>query len=87
MGLEGIAEKLDTYFSRLERGKAAKIKPAHVEKMIAKLETKQSLLKDELREAEKPSKKERVENKLSTVREQIERAKWLLEKVGSKPPQ
>ena len=83
MGLEKITEKLDKYFSRLERGKATKIKPAHVEKMIAKLHTKQELLKDEARQAEKPSKKNRLENKLSTVHKQIERAEWLLEKVGS----
>ena len=85
MGLEKITEKLDKYFSRLERGKATKIKPSHVEKVIAKLYAKQELLKDELRDAVKPSKKDRLENKLSTVREQIERAEWLLEKVGSKP--
>ena len=81
MGLEKITEKLDKYFGRLERGKAAKIKPSHVRKVIAKLRAKQELLKNEHQEAEKPSKKNRVENKLSTVREQIKRAEWLLGKI------
>lgn len=83
MGLEKITEKLDKYFNRLESGKATKIKPSHVEKAIAKLHAKQKLLKDELRDAEKVSKKSRLENKLVTVREQIDRAEWLLEKIGS----
>jgi hypothetical protein len=83
MGLEKIADKLDKYFKRLDRGKATKIKPAHVEKAIAKLQSKQEQLKVELREAEKPSKKDRLENKLATVSEQIERAKWLLKKIGA----
>jgi uncharacterized protein YaiL (DUF2058 family) len=83
MELESIAEKLDKYFSRLERGKAAKIKPAHVEKVIAKLQAKQQLLQEELRAAEKPSKKSRLENKLVTVCEQVERAEWLLDKIGT----
>ena len=82
MRLENIADKLDEYFERLERGKAAKIKPSHVEKVIAKLQTKQDLLMGELQDAAKPSKQERLENKLATVCEQIERAEWLLAKVG-----
>ena len=82
MGLGKISEKLDDYFSRLEGGKAKKIKPKHVEKVIAKLHTKEGLLREELRDAKKASKRERLKNKLATAREQIERAEWLLEKVG-----
>ncbi len=82
MGLEKIAGKLDEYYDRLERGKAAKIEPAHVEKVIAKLRAKQDLLKGELQDAVKPSKQERLENKIATVREQIERAEWLRAKIG-----
>ncbi|AXI41038.1 hypothetical protein [Sulfitobacter sp. SK011] len=81
MGLEKIGEKLDRYFNRLEQGKAAKIKPNHVEKVISKLRAKQKLLQEELGSAEKPSKKTRLESKLATVSEQIERAEWLLEKI------
>ena len=83
MGLEKTTEKLDKYFNRLENGKATKIKPAHVEKAISKLHAKRQLLMEELGETEKMSKKGRLENKLATVREQIERAEWLLEKIGS----
>ena len=83
MGLTKIGEKLDKYFSRLENGKAARIKPSHVEKVIAKLRAKQALLKTEIRDSEKPSKKERLESKLVTVHRQIERAEWLLDQVCS----
>lgn len=83
MGLTKINEKLDSYFSRLEDGTAAKIKPSHVQKVIAKLQAKQTSLKKEIDETENPAKKERLEGKLSTAGAQIERAEWLLEKIGS----
>jgi hypothetical protein len=83
MKLGKITEKLDDYFSRLEGGKAKKIKPSHVEKVIAKLHTKQRLLNEELLDAENPSKRDRLESKLTTARKQIERAEWLLAKVSS----
>ena len=81
MGLGKIAEKLDKYYRRFEGGKAAKIKPSHVEKAIAKLQTKQASLLQELNDTEKTSKKSRIENKLETAREQIERAEWLLGQI------
>lgn len=83
MGLERITEKLDKYFSRLESGSAAKIKPSHVEKVIAKLHAKQEQLQDELAAADKPSKQTRLENKLGTVGKQLERAHWLLDQIGA----
>ena len=85
MGLTKISQKLDSYFSRLEDGKAAKIKPSHVEKVIAKLRSKQQLLKDEISDPVNLSKKERLESKLSVVGDQIERGEWLLDKIGSDP--
>ncbi len=81
MGLEKIAEKLDKYYGRLESGKAAKIKPSHVEKAIAKLEAKQVELMQDLQDTDKASKKSRIESKLATVQKQIERAKWLLTQI------
>ncbi len=81
MGLEKIAEKLDTYYRRLEDGKAAKIKPSHVDKAIAKLEAKQNDLLRDLHDTEKASKKSRIESKLTTVHDQIARAEWLLTQI------
>lgn len=81
MGIGKVAKKLDAYFGRLEGGRAAEIKPSHVKKAIAKLQSKRELLQVELRDAEKQSKKRRIENKLVTVGEQIERAEWLLNKL------
>lgn len=83
MGLKKLSQKLDAYFERLERGKATQIEPAHVQKVIAKLQAKQNLLTDEFLAAQSPSKKERLSNKLATARAQIERAQWLLAKIGS----
>jgi uncharacterized protein YaiL (DUF2058 family) len=85
MGLTKIGEKLDSYFSRLEDRKAAKIKPAHVEKVIVKLRAKQALLKEEISDSKKPSTRERLESKLSSAEDQIQRAEWLLQKIGSDP--
>ena len=83
MGIEKISEKLEKYVGRLEKGKTSKIKPSHVEKAIAKLQVKQRLLTEELDETTKPAKQERLKKKLSTVREQIERAEWLLGKIAA----
>jgi len=83
MGFETAVEKLDKYFRRLEKGKAQKIKPSHVEKVISKLEVKTRILQAELAETDKESKKVRLEHKLEMVREQQSRARWLLEKIGN----
>ena len=61
MGLESVIEKLDKYYGRLEKGKAQKIKPAHVEKVLRKLEAKAQLLETELEETTKETKRERLE--------------------------
>ena len=84
MGLKKTIEKLDSYFSRLEDGKATKIKPSHVEKVISKLRAKQALLQDEIDASEKQSQKERLERKLSIAVDQIKRAEWLLKKIDSR---
>lgn len=83
MGLNKISEKLDNYYARLDDGKAAKIKPAHVEKVIDKLRAKQVLLRQDISTSQKPSQKERLERKLAVAEDQIERAEWLLEKIGA----
>lgn len=83
MGLESVIEKLDKYFKRFDKGKAQKIKPAHVEKVIDKLEAKADLLRAELAETEKESKKSRLERKLDMVREQQKRARWLKKELSN----
>ena len=40
MGLKKYAGKLDEYYQRLTQGKVEKIKPSHVEKVLAKLRPK-----------------------------------------------
>jgi len=82
MGLESTVEKLDKYFKRLEKGKAQKIKPSHVDKAISKLRSKEKLLLAEIEEAEKASKITRLKRKLKMVREQQERARWLKGKIS-----
>ncbi|MCK8463775.1 hypothetical protein MUY35_07930 [Aliiroseovarius sp. S1339] len=84
MGLESAVEKLDKYYGRLEKGKAEKIKPSHVEKIMLKLEAKAQSLQAELGETAKETKKQRLERKLEMVREQLERARWLKETIREK---
>ncbi len=59
MGIESTVEKLDKYYKRFNEGKAARIKPTHVDKAIRKLTAREELLLAELAETEKPSKKTR----------------------------
>ncbi|WP_300514262.1 hypothetical protein [Aliiroseovarius sp.] len=81
MGLESATGKLDKYFQRLKMGKARKIKPSHVDKIVGKLEAKAQSLQADLADTEKPEKKQRLEGKLKLVREQQERARWLLSEI------
>lgn len=82
MGLESATEKLDKYFRRLEKGKAQKIKPDHVEKILRKLDAKAASLRAEIAESDKPDKQQRLERKLQLVGEQQERARWLQEEIN-----
>jgi len=82
MGLERSVDKLDKYYERLNKGKAQKIKPSHVEKAIRKLQVKEKHLLEEIDETSKESKKVRLKRKLALVAEQQERARWLLEKIS-----
>jgi len=83
MKLTESIKKLDKYFDRLESGKAEEIKPKHVENVIKKLTAKKQLLNEELAEAAKSSKQNRLKGKLLTVEEQLERAEWLMGKIRS----
>ena len=81
MGFKDIVERLDKYQKRLTEGKAEKIKSHHIEKAIEKLTAKEVLLKEELRESTKPEKRRRLEEKISTIRAQIEKAEWLAKEI------
>lgn len=81
MGLNSIVKRLDKYQKRLDKGKAEKIKLHHVQKVIAKLTSKETQLIAELQETTKLEKRKRLEDKLSTIREQIRKAKWLETKI------
>ncbi len=81
MGLKKLAEKVAEYNERLESGKASKIKPSHVEKVLEKLRKKSFELEAEIASAHSPEKRARLEKKLSVARAQIERAEWLLNEL------
>lgn len=81
MAFRKYAEKLDNYFQRLADGKAKKIKPSHVEKVIAKLKSKEAELVGQLEQTNKPDKKERLDRKLLIAREHIARAELLLDEI------
>ncbi|MCU4652987.1 hypothetical protein N8I71_09100 [Roseibacterium sp. SDUM158016] len=82
MGLKKLAEKVEDYNARLESGKASKIKPAHVEKVLQKLRVKAAELEAEIAAAPSADKKARLEGKLAIARTHIARAEWLLEKLA-----
>jgi len=82
MDLSKSTEKLDKYYDRLNKGKTQKIKPSHVEKVIRKLSAKREMLEAERAESKKASKKTRLEGKIATASEQIDRATWLLNKIS-----
>lgn len=81
MGMKKLAAKVDEYNNRLESGKASKIKPSHVEKVLEKLRKKTGELEDELAVATSPEKKARLEKKLTIARAHIERGEWLLTQI------
>ena len=85
MGLGKSVEKLDKYYERLHKGKAYKIKPSHVEEILRKLQARERMLLEEISDATKDSKKERLQRKLGGVREQQERARWLQDKIALVP--
>jgi hypothetical protein len=81
MGLKKLAEKVADYKDRFDRGKASKIKPSHVEKVLAKLRKKSAELEADLAAAHSSDKKDRLKRKLGVANAQIERAEWLLKEI------
>ncbi|NNF23483.1 MAG: hypothetical protein EX258_08220 [Sphingomonadaceae bacterium] len=82
MGLKKLAAKVAEYNDRLERGKARKIKPDHVRKVLHKLREKEAELVAELAEVDDPEKIKRLNHKISIAREHLSRAEWLLDEIG-----
>lgn len=81
MPLTKAIEKLKKYYGRLEAGKAKKIKPSHVAKVIDRLLENERSLLEQIATTKKASKKTRLEQKLATTRKQLERAQWLLDEI------
>lgn len=82
MGLKRLTEKLADYHQRLERGKASKIKPGHVKKVLQKLRKKVADLEAEIASTKNADKKTRLQKKLGIAREQVTRARWLLKQIA-----
>jgi hypothetical protein len=82
MALAKSIEKLKKYYTRLQEGKAKKIKPSHVERVMEKLSVRERNLLDELAAANKLSKKKRLNQKLEETRKQIDRARWLKDRIS-----
>ena len=82
MGLKKLSAKVVEYNERLESGKASKIKPRHVEKVLAKLRKKTAALESEIASNKNADKKARLKRKLGIAKKHVERAEWLLEKIG-----
>lgn len=82
MGLKKLASKMLEYNERLEGGKASKIEPRHVEKVLEKLRKKCVELEGEIQSARSEEKRIRLEKKLGVARAHVERAEWLLKELG-----
>ncbi|SHG78141.1 hypothetical protein [Marivita hallyeonensis] len=82
MGLKKLAAKVVDYNERLEGGKASKIKPRHVAKVLEKLRAKEAELEAEIASTTSPEKTARLEGKLGVARTHIERAEWLLNEIS-----
>ena len=82
MGLKKLAAKVADYNDRLESGKASKIKPDDVNKVLKKLRAKEASLDAKISEARDPDEKARLQQKLAIAREHVSRAEWLLSEIA-----
>jgi hypothetical protein len=82
MGLKKLAAKVVEYNERLENGKASKIKPGDVTKVLGKLRKKSDELEAEIAAARSPEKQDRLKQKLRVARAHVERAEWLLKELS-----
>ena len=84
MGYEKLSAKLEDYLARMRAGKAHKIKPRDVEKVVAKLRARRAALVEE--GAKTPEKAERLAHKLRMADDLIARSEWLLAELGRPSP-
>jgi len=82
MGLKKLAAKLVEYQDRVDAGKARKIEPEHVRKVLDKLRRKEARLADDLAGASDKDVREDLERELNIARQHIARAEWLLQEVA-----
>lgn len=80
MGLKKLASKVADYKDNLENGKARKIRPEHVRKVLEKLRAKEAELYAAIAGAGE-ERKLRLQLKLGIAREHIARAEWLLGEI------
>ena len=81
MKLSHSIEKLAEYYERFRKGKVEKIKLKHVDRVLAKLRSKKTALKEDLKNAKKKEKRERLTSKLSIIQIQIDRGEWLRTRI------
>ena len=84
MAYEKLSEKLEKYLVRVKAGKASKIKPRDVAKVIAKLRARRAELLDAVEKT--PEKAERLNQKLRMADDLIARAEWLLGELHPDAP-
>jgi hypothetical protein len=82
MGLKKLAAKVAKYNERLESGKASKIKPDHVSRVLDKLRAKETSLKSEIADTRDDDKKTRLKRKLGITQEHITRAEYLMTEIA-----
>lgn len=81
MKLSRSIEKLAEYYERFRKGKVEKIKLKHVDRVLAKLRSKKTALKEDLKDAKKKEKRKRMTSKLSVIQIQIDRGEWLRTRI------
>ena len=82
MGLKKLAARVAEYQQRLDAGRARKIEPAHVEKVLGKLRRKEAELLSRLAAEDDAAERADLERKVRVAREHISRAEWLLGEIA-----
>lgn len=81
MALSELTERLAQYKKRLKKGQAQRIKPAHVDKVVRKLQNKRDSTADKLAKASKKSERKRLKHKLAQIDDLIDQARWLRDQL------